>query len=83
MGTVQFIHRMVEDAVVSGELTEDQRRGVEDLFLAVLNGLARFANLIGDCDRHAGAVEACKRMVAGTLVAHRAPPRRRADDQPD
>ncbi len=68
MATAQLIHRLVADAIVAGEIDASQRRAVEDMLGAVLNGLVRFANLIGDGDRHAAAVAALKMLLAGTLV---------------
>lgn len=70
-GTVMFIQRVVDDGVRAGEITEEQRRGVEDMMGSVLNGLARFASVSGDAERHAGAVEAFKQLVEGTLTTKR------------
>lgn len=61
--------RMVADAVVSGELGPDvDPAAVRDLLNAVFSGLARLHNHVCDTDRHARAVEAMKRLVAGVLI---------------
>jgi AcrR family transcriptional regulator len=74
MATVQLIRGLVEDAVASGEILPDQLRPVEDMLGAVLNGLVRFSNLIGDNERHSRSVEMLKLMLAGTLIRPVTPP---------
>jgi hypothetical protein len=63
------MHRLVGDAVERGELASGvDPAAVEDLFNAVLAGLARFSNLSGDPDRHAAAAAVLERLVSGTLL---------------
>jgi len=67
--------RMVEDAVASGELSPDvDPNAVRDLLNAVFSGLARLHNHVCDTDRHARAVDAMKRLLAGSLIDE--PPQR-------
>jgi AcrR family transcriptional regulator len=64
-----FLHRLVRDAVESGELADGvDPQAVEDLLNAVLSGLARFSNQTADAERHARAVAALKRFLAGDLM---------------
>jgi AcrR family transcriptional regulator len=64
----RFYRGMVTRAVERGELSEAMARPVEDLLTAVLTGLARFGQQTNDAARHAGAFEALKQFLAGTLV---------------
>jgi AcrR family transcriptional regulator len=67
--TNSFMHRLVGDAVERGELAPGvDPAAVEDLFTAVLAGLARFSTLSGDPDRHAAAAAVLERLVSGTLL---------------
>jgi AcrR family transcriptional regulator len=64
-----FLARLANDAESRGELApEIDPRAVEDMLNAVLSGLARFSNQTGDAGRHALAVTALKRFLAGTLT---------------
>ena len=61
--------RMVADAVASGELAADvDPAAVRDLLNAVFSGLARLHNHVCDTERHARAVEAMKKLLAGELI---------------
>ena len=73
--TSTFLHRLVGDAVASGELAPDvEPAAVEDLLNAVLAGLARFSNVTGDAARHAAAASVLHRLVDGTLLVEREEP---------
>jgi AcrR family transcriptional regulator len=64
-----FLARLARDAKENGELADDvDAQALEDLLNAVLSGLARFSNQTGDNARHAAAVDALKRFLAGTLM---------------
>jgi AcrR family transcriptional regulator len=68
-----FMHRLVGDAVARGELAPDvDPAAVEDLFNAVLAGLARFSTL-SDPERHAAAISVLERLISGTLLVERVP----------
>jgi AcrR family transcriptional regulator len=63
-----FMRRLVGDAVARSELAPDvDPVAVEDLFNAVLAGLARFSTL-SDPERHAAAVSVLERLIRGTLL---------------
>jgi AcrR family transcriptional regulator len=65
----RFLSRLVGEAAQRGELAPDvASEAIEDLFNAVLSGLARFSNQTGDSRRHANAADALKRVLAGSLV---------------
>ncbi len=68
LATAQLIHRLVDEAVATGEVAAEQRRAIEDMLGAVLNGLLRFSSLIEDPGRQASAVDVLKQLFAGTLV---------------
>jgi AcrR family transcriptional regulator len=67
--TTGFLQGLANDAKTRGELQDDiTADALEDLLNAVLSGLARFSNQTGDSVRHANAVAALKRFLAGTLM---------------
>jgi len=63
-----FYGGLVSRAVERGEIPADMARPVQDLLVAVLSGLSRFSRQTGDAARHAGAVDALKQFLAGTLI---------------
>ncbi len=64
-----FLRRLVHSAAARGELADDvSPDALEDLLNAVLSGLARFSDQVGDSSRHAAAVAVLKRFLAGTLL---------------
>lgn len=64
-----FVRRLAADASARGELADDvSPKALEDLLNAVVGGLTHFSYQTGDPVRHAGAVEALKRFMAGTLM---------------
>jgi AcrR family transcriptional regulator len=65
-----FLSRLAHDAVDRGEMGRDvNAQALEDLMNVVLSGLAGFAHLSGDPDRHRSAVEALKRFLRGELAS--------------
>jgi AcrR family transcriptional regulator len=72
----RFFRRLVGAAAARGELDPAvDERAVADLLNAVVSGLARLSAITGDARRHAAAVDALQRFLAGTLIV--APPRER------
>jgi AcrR family transcriptional regulator len=64
-----FVRRLASDAAARGELAPDvSTKALEDLLNAVVGGLTHFSYQTGDPVRHAGAVDALKRFMAGTLM---------------
>ncbi len=71
--TTSFIHRLVVEAVANDEFADGvSADAVEDLLSAVMSGLATFSTVTGDRVRHAAAVRALHRFLAGDLVRRRA-----------
>ena len=64
-----FFRCLVRRAAERGELPPGtDLRAVEDLLNAVVSGLARLSAVTGDPRRHAAAVDALQRFLAGTLL---------------
>lgn len=64
-----LVRRLAADAAARGELAPDvSSKALEDLLNAVVGGLTHFSYQTGDSARHAGAVDALKRFMAGTLM---------------
>jgi AcrR family transcriptional regulator len=64
-----FLRRLVVEAAERGELAPGVSiDAVDDLLTAVLSGLARLSSLTGEAERHACAVDALQRFLAGTLL---------------
>lgn len=64
-----FVRRLASDAAARGELADDvSPKALEDLLNAVVGGLTHFSYQTGDSVRHAGAVDALKRFMSGTLM---------------
>ncbi|MGI9053005.1 MAG: TetR/AcrR family transcriptional regulator [Ilumatobacteraceae bacterium] len=64
-----FFRCLVRQAADRGELPPGtDLRAVEDLLNAVVSGLARLSAVTGDPRRHATAVDALQRFLAGTLM---------------
>jgi AcrR family transcriptional regulator len=71
-----FFRDMVDEALAAGEIESGvTAEAVNDVINALLAGLARQANLVGDPARHARATEVVKRLVDGRLLVRK--PRRR------
>ena len=65
-----WLRRLALDAVAGGELPAGvDARAVQDLLGAMLAGLANFAYLSRDPDRHRAAADALKRLMRQQLVA--------------
>lgn len=66
--STSLVGAMAAEAVQRGELGEGvDPRALEDLLTLVLSGIARFANLTGDPDRHEAAVDILKRFLRGQI----------------
>lgn len=66
----EFLSLLAREAVERGEMGPDvNARALGDLLNVVLSGLAGFAHLSGDPDRHRAAVEVLKRFLRGELAA--------------
>lgn len=65
-----WLRRLALDATARGEMGADvDARALEDLLGVVLGGLARFAQLAGDPDRHRATADVLKRFVRSGLGA--------------
>jgi AcrR family transcriptional regulator len=64
-----WLRRLAQDATANAEMSSEvDPRALEDLLGVVLSGLARFAHLSGDPDRHKAAADVLKRFLRGDLV---------------
>ena len=63
-----FIARSVSELLQTIQSADDLVRTTNDLLTAVLSGLARLSSLTGEAERHACAVDALQRFLAGTLL---------------
>ena len=66
--STSLVAQMASEAVERGELGEGvDSQALEDLLTLVLSGMARFANLTRDPDRHEAAVDILKRFLRGQI----------------